>query len=39
MIQRGYTGDMPLLKNQPLRAAELFAAFIVVIIGGAAWMI
>jgi cobalt/nickel transport system permease protein len=39
MIQRGYTGDMPKLKNQPLKAAELAIAFIVVIIGGAAWMI
>jgi cobalt/nickel transport system permease protein len=39
MIQRGYTGDMPLLKNQPLRAAELAAAFIVVLAGGAVWMI
>jgi cobalt/nickel transport system permease protein len=39
MIQRGYTGDMPMLKNQPLKAAELAIAFIVVIIGGAAWMI
>jgi len=39
MIQRGYTGDMPLLKSQPLSAAELIVAFIVVIIGGAVWMI
>ncbi len=39
MIQRGYTGDMPLLKSQPLRAGELAAAFIVVLAGGAVWMI
>ncbi|MBI5098404.1 MAG: cobalt ECF transporter T component CbiQ [Nitrospirae bacterium] len=39
MIQRGYTGDMPMLKNQPLKAAELAIAFIVVITGGAVWMI
>jgi cobalt/nickel transport system permease protein len=39
MIQRGYTGDIPLLKSQPLKAAELAAAFIVVLAGGAVWMI
>ncbi|RJQ15042.1 MAG: cobalt ECF transporter T component CbiQ [Nitrospiraceae bacterium] len=39
MIQRGYTGDMPLLKSRPLKAAELAVAFIVVVIGGAVWMI
>lgn len=39
MIQRGYTGDMPLLKSRPLRAAELAAAFVVVLAGGAVWMI
>lgn len=39
MIQRGYTGDMPLLKSRPLSAAELVAAFVVVLAGGAVWMI
>lgn len=39
MIQRGYTGDMPLLKSRPLRAAELVAAFVVVLAGGVVWMI
>lgn len=39
MIQRGYTGDMPLLKGEPLRAAELTAAVLIVLFGGAVWMI
>jgi cobalt/nickel transport system permease protein len=39
MIQRGYTGDMPLLKGKPLRAAELTIAAFIVICGGAMWMI
>ena len=39
MIQRGYTGDMPLLKGKPLRAAELIIASLIVLCGGAVWMI
>ncbi len=39
MIQRGYTGNMPMLRNQPFKAAELAIALIVVLIGGAVWMI
>jgi len=39
MIQRGYTGDMPLLKGEPLRAAEITVAALIVIFGGAVWMI
>jgi cobalt/nickel transport system permease protein len=39
MIQRGYTGDMPLVKGEPLRMAELAAAAVVVLAGGALWMI
>ncbi len=38
MIQRGYTGDMPLLKGKPLRAAEITVAALIVICGGAVWM-
>jgi cobalt/nickel transport system permease protein len=38
MEQRGYTGDMPLLKGKPLRAVELVGAVLVVIFGGVAWM-
>jgi cobalt/nickel transport system permease protein len=39
MMQRGYTGDMPLLKGEPLRFAELAAALAVVAAGGIVWMI
>ncbi len=39
MIQRGYTGDMPMLEGEPLRVVELVAALAVVIAGGAVWMI
>ncbi len=39
MVQRGYTGDMPLLKVKPLRIAELTVAVLIVIFGGAVWMI
>ena len=39
MVQRGYTGDIPLLKRKPFRARELMAAACIVIVGGAVWMI
>jgi hypothetical protein len=39
MMQRGYTGDMPLLKGAPLRYIELAVAVAVVITGGVVWMI
>ncbi len=39
MIQRGYTGDTPLLKGEPLQLIELVAAVAVVTAGGAVWMI
>ncbi|MEW6601143.1 MAG: cobalt ECF transporter T component CbiQ [Nitrospirota bacterium] len=39
MEQRGYTGDMPLLKGKPLSAFELASAALIVICGGVAWMI
>ncbi len=39
MMQRGYTGDMPLLRDKPLRALEITAALLVVISGGVVWMI
>lgn len=39
MVQRGYTGDMPLLKGEPLKAVELMAALFIVLSGGAIWMI
>jgi cobalt/nickel transport system permease protein len=39
MMQRGYTGDMPLLKGRPLRSSEIVTAVLVVIAGGAVWLI
>lgn len=39
MMQRGYTGDMPLLRGKPLRSEEIAVAALIVIFGGAAWMI
>ena len=39
MVQRGYTGDIPLLKRKPLRARDLAVAACIVIFGGAVWMI
>ena len=39
MIQRGYTGDMPLLKGESLRTVELAAAAVIVLSGGVVWMI
>jgi cobalt/nickel transport system permease protein len=39
MMQRGYTGDMPLLKGEPLRVIELLFGLFIVLSGGAIWMI
>ncbi len=39
MMQRGYTGDMPMLKGKPLKAADIFIAMLIVIAGGAVWII
>jgi cobalt/nickel transport system permease protein len=39
MIQRGYTGDMPLLSGRPLRIAEVTVAALIVLCGSAVWMI
>ena len=39
MVQRGYTGDIPLLKRKPLRTAELAVAVMIVVFGGVVWMI
>jgi cobalt/nickel transport system permease protein len=39
MMQRGYTGDMPLLKGRPLRSFEIVTAVLIVIAGGAVWLI
>ncbi len=39
MMQRGYTGDMPMLKGKPLKAADIFIALLIVIAGGVVWII
>ena len=39
MVQRGYSGDMPLLRNEPLRMKELAAGTLVVIAGWLIWLI
>ncbi len=39
MVQRGYTGDMPILKGEPFRTAELAGAALIMIAGGITWMI
>ena len=39
MIQRGYTGDMPLQRARPLRIAEVTVAVLIVLFGSAVWMI
>lgn len=39
MVQRGYTGDMPFLKNRPFRASELTLAALFIIIMGSIWII
>jgi len=39
MTQRGYNGDMPLLKGKPLQLREIAVAVLIVIFGGVVWMI
>ncbi len=39
MVQRGFTGDMPLLKNRQLRASEVAVAALFIIIMGYLWTI
>ena len=39
MMQRGYTGDMPLLKGESLKTVELAVAAVIVFSGGVIWMI
>lgn len=39
MAQRGYSGDIPLLKASPLRATEIIIASLFVIFAGAVWLI
>jgi len=37
MVQRGYDGDMPLLKHKPFRPGEVLASVIVVLAMGVIW--
>jgi len=39
MIQRGYTGNIPVLKNRPLKSGEIACAIACVIFAGVIWMI
>jgi len=39
MIQRGYDGNMPLLKHSPLKAGELVPAMLLVTVMGVFWAI
>ncbi|MBI4709605.1 MAG: cobalt ECF transporter T component CbiQ [Nitrospirae bacterium] len=38
MIQRGYTGDMPVLKCSPLRFGEFAIAMVFIVFAGVVWM-
>lgn len=39
MVQRGYDGNMPLLKHKPFRAAEVIASAFVIVVMGVVWKI
>lgn len=39
MIQRGYDGDMPMLRHRPFRASEVFGAAVIVSVMGVVWKI
>lgn len=39
MVQRGYTGDIPLIRDWALRKGEIAWAFVIIIFGGILWMI
>lgn len=39
MTQRGYTGEMPVLRTRPLRAYEITFALLCIAVIGALWMI
>jgi cobalt/nickel transport system permease protein len=39
MIQRGYDGDMPMLKHKPFRPSEVFIALLIICSMGVAWKI
>ncbi|MFH1859556.1 MAG: cobalt ECF transporter T component CbiQ [bacterium] len=39
MIQRGYDGNIPMLKHKPFRFAEVAAGFLIIIVIGFVWKI
>jgi cobalt/nickel transport system permease protein len=39
MVQRGYDGNIPMLKHKPFRVCEVFCASVIVVIMGAVWKI
>jgi cobalt/nickel transport system permease protein len=39
MVQRGYNGDMPMLKHQPFKACEVACSLVFIIFMGAVWTI
>jgi cobalt/nickel transport system permease protein len=39
MVQRGYDGNIPMLKHKPFRASEVFCSILIVVIMGAVWKI
>jgi len=39
MRLRGYTGDMPILRHEPLRYREVVSAVCIIAIGGIIWML
>ncbi len=39
MLQRGYDGNMPMLKHKPFRPVEVACSIVLVIIAGVAWKI
>ena len=39
MVQRGYDGDIPMLRHKPFRTLELFASALFLMVMGVVWKI
>ena len=39
MVQRGYDGNMPMLKHKPFRHSEVIASLLFIIVMGVVWQI
>jgi cobalt/nickel transport system permease protein len=39
MVQRGYDGNIPMLKHKPFRGCEVFCAILIVVMTAAVWKI